>query len=158
VDDFQDDRFLKPVLEDDALIMALDELPSYDRQSPPADAPSHLFGSPNDSGHHAEIQKRNAELEGQVEALKRQFASYRQAVEQTLDKRWGDDASDASGASVPVRTSGRDQGWHVKEKDYYYDSYAHNGEPRPLPLSCTHGRHAGGRRATFGLTKYVRHS
>ncbi|KAK1999540.1 methyltransferase domain-containing protein [Colletotrichum falcatum] len=111
-EDIDDDRFMKPVIEDDALIMALTELDLGD------ESPDAIQQAAQQSS------SREAQLAEELEKLKLQFASYRAAVEQTLDQRWGDD--------TVVTTQGdrsRDVNTMETRKDesqYYWESYAAN--------------------------------
>jgi type I protein arginine methyltransferase len=126
----QDERYLKPVLPDDALIIALDELPAPAHEAWPPRPPSASEAQLGPSAV-SESGDRCAVLQEQLALLTRQFASYRLAVEQTLDKRWGDDLPhepDATSTTTPKDATanlGRRVG---QAKDYYYESYAHNGE------------------------------
>ncbi|KAK2021110.1 methyltransferase domain-containing protein [Colletotrichum zoysiae] len=111
-EDIADERFLKPVIEDDALIMALTELDLGDESSEAIQQ----VAQPSSS--------REVQLAEELEKLKSQFASYRAAVEQTLDQRWGDDA-----AVTTHSDSSRDVDNKEARKDesqYYWESYAAN--------------------------------
>ncbi|KAM0322946.1 hypothetical protein ACHAQA_009045 [Verticillium albo-atrum] len=111
LEDVDHERYLKPVIDDDALIMSLDELHVDDIELPATELPSSAAGevlSPQS------LIASKAELERELAAVKSQFANYRTAVEQTLDRRWGDD-SDPGPAAPP-----RDQ------SQYYWESYAAN--------------------------------
>ncbi|KAI3552733.1 methyltransferase domain-containing protein [Colletotrichum lupini] len=112
VDDIADERYMKPVIEDDALIMALTELDLDDETS------GQLQQAPQGGA------SREAQLEEELAQLQSQFAKYRNAVEQTLDQRWGED--------TPVPTQGEkprdpdDKGVRKDESQYYWESYASN--------------------------------
>ncbi|EQB45593.1 hypothetical protein CGLO_15513 [Colletotrichum gloeosporioides Cg-14] len=109
VEHISDDRFFKPVIEDDALIMALTELD---------------LGSDSQGVPREELQSkssREAQLEGDLEKVKAQFASYRLAVEQTLDQRWGEDVPNRSRRDRSVDKEARKD-----ESQYYWESYASN--------------------------------
>ncbi|KAK2070901.1 hypothetical protein P8C59_005363 [Phyllachora maydis] len=122
----QDDGLLKPVLDDDGLILCLDDLPG------PPEPP----GIPLDqaAGHEspdvASLLQKNAELQAELELLSKQFSNYRLAVQQTLDQRWGDDVDADAEGTVPGVGPGRaDLAGARKAKDdsdYYFESYAHN--------------------------------
>lgn len=117
-EDVSDDRFLKPVIEDDALIMSLTELDLDDDESP---------GGAQQAAQSA--SSRETQLEEELERLKAQFANYRTAVEQTLDQRWGDDAALAPKSEKPRDED--DKGVRKDESQYYWESYAANGTPPP---------------------------
>lgn len=61
----------------------------------------------------------NTRLAEELAAVNSQFANYRLAVEQTLDRRWGDDKQDAPTKSGEASTK--------DESQYYWESYAANG-------------------------------
>ncbi|KAL8413777.1 hypothetical protein RB594_005136 [Gaeumannomyces avenae] len=115
--DLEDDRYLKPVLADDAFIMALDDLP---------ESTALAAGESAAAGGEADaLRSRNVELQAELDRLVRQFADYRTAVQQTLDQRWGED----EGASSTAAVSGAAAAAPAKEVDeskYYWDSYASN--------------------------------
>lgn len=100
--DLEDEKYLRPVLENDALIFSLDEV---------------LETINNDQANGSSdgnLEVRNRNLEEELEKLRDQFANYRLTVQQTLDKKWGDDSETAS----------------AEKKDdsaYYFESYAAHG-------------------------------
>ncbi|KAK0706655.1 S-adenosyl-L-methionine-dependent methyltransferase [Lasiosphaeria miniovina] len=118
--DLDDDGYLKPVLDDDALILCLDDLPEPAGTAAAADAP-------HGDGVDGLLQK-NAELQAQLEQLAKQFSSYRLAVQQTLDQRWEDaPAGTESKGKEAAKPAGEDAGVVAKdESEYYFESYAHN--------------------------------
>ncbi|KAF5002285.1 hypothetical protein FGRMN_502 [Fusarium graminum] len=94
--DLEDEKYLRPVLENDALIFSLDDiLETINDQTD---------GSKN-------LEARNRDLEEELEKLRDQFANYRLTVQQTLDKKWGDDSETAP-------TEKKD------DSAYYFESYA----------------------------------
>lgn len=116
--DIQDDKYLMPVLPDDALIMCLDDLPSSldvaDGKGKAAEGASTTETAGDDAS-------KNASLQAQLDELNKQFANYRLAVEQTLDKRWHADDDDSSS-----RSSASSKKEKKDESAYYWESYAHN--------------------------------
>lgn len=109
-EDIKDEQYLKPVLENDALLFTLDEVLEADEEESQPD-PSLVDASAK------ELLARNKALEAELEAIRGQYTNYRLAVEQTLDRRWGDDA-----ASGPSATASK-----KKDSDYYFESYAAHG-------------------------------
>ncbi|EEY15373.1 S-adenosylmethionine-dependent methyltransferase superfamily domain-containing protein [Verticillium alfalfae VaMs.102] len=109
LEDIDHDQYLKPVVEDDALIMSLDELHVDDHVEPLSKEGSVLAGEVPST---QSLLASKSELERELAAVKAQFANYRTAVEQTLDHRWGDD-TDPGPAAPP-----RDQ------SQYYWESLA----------------------------------
>ncbi|PHH51466.1 Protein arginine N-methyltransferase 3 [Ceratocystis fimbriata CBS 114723] len=117
VDDLNDDIYLKPVLDNDGLLMSLDEILDEDDEanaelntSPPSDIPV------------AQLLKKNALLEEQLGKLTEQFASFRQTVAETLDKRWGDDVTSEN----PDKTKNVKSGPAIPQSidNNYFESYA----------------------------------
>lgn len=94
--DLEDDKYLRPVLENDALIFSLDEV---------------LETITTDQDKDGILAARNRELEEELEKLKDQFANYRLTVQETLDKRWGDDTE-----TTPIEKK--------DDSAYYFESYA----------------------------------
>lgn len=116
--DISDDKYLKPVLDDDALIIGLFDLPEIEVES--SDDKTGKTVDPE------EIAKRNAELEEQLSRMTLQFDNYRQSVQQLLDERWGD----ADQAEAEAREN-KGKGKEVAEEPldpsrYYWESYAGN--------------------------------
>lgn len=128
-EDLEDDKYLKPVLDDDAFIICLDDLPD------PSPAAAGKAAAP--AGDAEDLRTKNSELQAELDKLARQFADYRLAVQQTLDQRWGEDDAPAPGAAAGASSSSGGaaaaksaDGAVEKPKDdskYYWESYAHNG-------------------------------
>ncbi|KAI8957579.1 S-adenosyl-L-methionine-dependent methyltransferase [Daldinia sp. FL1419] len=122
--DIDHEQYLKPVLDDDAVILGLFDLPEL---KPAAQ------GSNGDNGDKAvlvdDLLKRNGELQEELSRVKAQFDSYRVAVQQTLDERWGDvDQAEAesSATAAAAKASKAKEGSEKKEDEsqYYWESYA----------------------------------
>ncbi|KFY26342.1 hypothetical protein V493_04156 [Pseudogymnoascus sp. VKM F-4281 (FW-2241)] len=105
--DFEDDKFMMPVLQDDALLFNLDDLPPASKQSdePAADDRNLLV--------------RVAELEEELRKTQFQFEDYRSVVKKTLTDRWNDNSTDQS-AAVAEPPAERDDDSH------YFTSYSYN--------------------------------
>ena len=122
--DFEDERYLKPVLDDDALVLCLDDLPAHPSEETKESGPQ----AEASSGTAQDLIRRNTELHTELEELANQFNNYRLAVQQTLDRRWGDGelgvSSSPSENNMPTtdREAGKD------DSASYWESYAHNGE------------------------------
>ena len=121
--DFEAETFLKPALEDDALLLCLDDLPQQPMSAQGPD-PSPEAGAC--SSQVTSLTEKNAALQADLERLTRQFENYRLAVQETLDRRWGDDPADPEGA-VPAPNPGITTD-PTSESDGYFESYAHNGK------------------------------
>lgn len=128
--DFEDDRYLQPALEDDALLFCLDDVLSLVQAQSSASA-----ADPRDA-ETAALKSRIAALEDELASLQSNFLSYRVAVAETLDKRWSsaagpssatDDAAPASAAANPAPTPRALSRHPTRDTDsYYFDSYAYN--------------------------------
>lgn len=120
---FGDDRFLRPVLEDDALLYSLDDLEDGEG--------THGKGQPviAEASEVAETSAitRVIELQEQLQRLQEQFAEYRLAVNKTLDDRWNRDEA----VSIP-ETRGLSQSNGVvtvrDDDSHYFTSYSYNGQ------------------------------
>lgn len=103
-DIFQDEIYMRPVLEDDALLYSLDDL-------------SEAEGEGETSASNAE--KRVLELQEQLERLQGQFSEYRLAVQKSLDDQLSKE--DDSKASTQKTTD------RLQEADAdYFTSYSYN--------------------------------
>ena len=112
---FEDDKYLQPVLEDDALLFCLDDLLDGEAQDDQLDGENL---SPTD--------KRIAELEQSLATLHLQYSEYKSAVEQTLDERWEDPKAGPS--KTTSLSNGDAQQSTAEEIDKgYFDSYSYNG-------------------------------
>lgn len=113
--DIADDKYLMPVLADDALIVCLDDLPSTSTAAA-NDAPE----AAQSSGSGETPAGKEAALQAQIDELTKQFSNYRLAVEQTLDKRW------EANEDGPSSGSGKEE---KDASEYYWESYANHGRP-----------------------------
>ena len=107
--DFNDENYLKPILENDAVLFSLDDLLESAGDSSPA-------VNADQTGTKESLQRHNKGLEEELESIRQAFASYRLAVEQTLDRRWGSDQDPVPTPSKKSDPSGS-----------YFESYANNG-------------------------------
>ncbi|KAI0845233.1 S-adenosyl-L-methionine-dependent methyltransferase [Daldinia vernicosa] len=117
--DIDHEQYLKPVLDDDAVILGLFDLPELK----PA-----VQSSNGDSGDNAALVdgllKRNSELQEELARVKTQFDNYRVAVQQTLDERWGDvDQAEAESATAKAG-KGKEVGEKKDDSQSYWESYA----------------------------------
>lgn len=104
---WQDDKFMQPVLENDALLFGLDELDAMD-------------AGPNDQASKQPANDASAEvarLKEQLSRLQFQFDAYRGQVSQTLEQRWADNEA---------RTSNTTEAAEKKYDEGYFDSYSYN--------------------------------
>ncbi|RCI14474.1 hypothetical protein L249_5971 [Ophiocordyceps polyrhachis-furcata BCC 54312] len=104
-----DDIYLKPVMDDDAVLFSLDDVLS---------APIESSNSQN--SQISRLTYRNQELEADLKSVQDRFANYRLTVEETLNKRWGSDDG------LPWAQSGTLSTSFTKppDLDNYFESYA----------------------------------
>lgn len=123
---FQDERFLKPFLEQDPLLYSLDDIFG------PLDhiVPAVTNGLTEESSRTENIARdRIAELEAELCLLRKQFSAYRETIDQTLENRWNNGESSKADSVYSyggMKTVPRDDDTH------YFSSYSSNGEGRQL--------------------------
>lgn len=105
--DFEDEKYLKPVLEDDALLFTLDDLPEVTTSDPDEDS------SKNSGGLVARVY----ELEEELRRMQTQFDNYRATVSETLDGRWNERTS-----------NGKEKEEKRDDDSHYFTSYSYNGK------------------------------
>ncbi|RYO92401.1 hypothetical protein DL766_000371 [Monosporascus sp. MC13-8B] len=122
------EQYLKPVLDDDAVILGLFDLPEVTAAAAAAAENKDALAAKaaaETSGDNAtlvdDLLKRNAELQEELARVTAKFDNYRVAVQQTLDQRWGDDA-DAENEAAKSKGKGKEKA--EDESKYYWDSYA----------------------------------
>ncbi len=124
---FEAEEFLKPVLEDDALLFSLGDLPEMVLRQEIAQL--------DNTGADGSIRllTRIAELEEELRKTQSLFSDYRSTVMQTLDERWKDSSmgADSIVSNGVTREEKRDDDSH------YFSSYSYNGmsPKRALKLS-----------------------
>jgi type I protein arginine methyltransferase len=121
---FEEEHYLKPFLEQDALLYSLDDIIGPMDQVGPA-ATNGIRGEL--SGVEDMAVTRIAELEQELHRLQSQFLAYRETVDQTLENRWNSKESDFENprnalSQNGVRTAPRDDDTH------YFSSYSSNGQ------------------------------
>ncbi|KAI5928235.1 S-adenosyl-L-methionine-dependent methyltransferase [Camillea tinctor] len=112
VADIDHEQYLKPVLDDDAVILGLFDLPEL--------TPTGLVSQGDNAALVNDLLKQKADLQEELARVSAQFERYRATVSQTLDERWGD---------VDQADKGKDsaqKGEKEDESQYYWDSYAGN--------------------------------
>lgn len=106
---FQDEVYLKPVLEDDALLYSLDDI--EDEESGEA------------GGTQAERQV--VELQEELERLQIQFSEYRLAVQKSLDDQLSREDDKLASTSGPSTSRASNKAEEIDSD--YFSSYAYNG-------------------------------
>lgn len=122
--DIADDRYLKPVLDDDALILCLDDLPRSSEDASPRRFDNSDHAIQDSAPDSSSLLIENSQLREKLELLSKQFQSYREAVQETLDQRWGEDEAEGTHAQQTDKIQVKKQ---RDDSDYYFESYAHNG-------------------------------
>lgn len=112
-EDFADEKFLKPVLEDDALIINLDDLPEGNSKVEEPEVKEV-------AGSSGALVSRVTELEEELRRMQSQFDNYRETVKQTLDDRWNERSANGDPTSTKKEEK-RDDDTH------YFTSYSYNG-------------------------------
>ncbi|KAK6439088.1 Ribosomal protein arginine N-methyltransferase rmt3 [Oleoguttula sp. CCFEE 5521] len=104
---WQDDKYLQPVLENDAVLFSLDELDDVDE------------ALPNVGGHQSSstVQAEIATLKAQISTLQAHHDAYREEVSKTLEKRW---------TEAPDRTTTTADDEEIKYDKSYFESYSYN--------------------------------
>lgn len=114
---FEDDAYLKPVLEDDALLYSLDDL-------------TEEAGEDNTPGSVSE--RRVIELQEDLERLQSQFSEYRLAVQKSLaDQLSKDDETLDSNGVTSSSTVAANRASEIDAD--YFASYAYNGNLQDSP-------------------------
>lgn len=116
---FQDNQYLLPVLDDDALLYSLEDI--VESENPNGRSP----GQPtSDASPEAKALSRIVELEEQLRELQRNFKDYKGTVDETLEKRW--DSGDSSDEPSNLRPDVKRDSAPDEDKDYFH-SYSYNG-------------------------------
>jgi type I protein arginine methyltransferase len=145
--DFSGVEYLRPVVEDDALILALDSLPESRGSNATGKEGS---STAIDTAEAAELHRKNEQLQSELESLNKQFENYRLAVQKTLDQRWGVDeepqkvVNAAKHATAPndakttlvSKKSDEERVPSSGGTDYYFESYSHSGKFMPRLLAA----------------------
>lgn len=120
---FQEERFLKPFLEQDPLLYSLDEIVGSFEPS----ATAAVNGNVGGSSFEDTARDRIAELQEELRCLQKQFSAYRETVDQTLENRWISEEDGRAESKNPlvqsvIKPVPRDDDTH------YFSSYSSNGQ------------------------------
>ena len=107
---WEDDKYLQPVLEDDALLYSLDEIVR--------DVEDKAIST-------ATAVHRVIELEKEMHRLQLEFSEYRQNVTKTLD-RWNS-IDDADKSTHGAEKSSNEKVLPQDDDSHYFSSYSANG-------------------------------
>ncbi|KAI9674119.1 MAG: hypothetical protein M1817_001937 [Caeruleum heppii] len=117
----EDERYLRPALEDDALLFSVDEILEAGKETTKKGAES---GDPVEDVSSA---RRVAELEEELQRVQSQFTDYRLTVKKTLEERLEEPSSSAQPASAPIPKPTKDGRLpHQEDDSHYFTSYAYN--------------------------------
>ena len=107
-DSFADEKYLQPVLKDDAVLYSLDDLVGTEQgEDEPTD--------------------RVAELEAQLRKLESDFDNFRKVTTQALERNWETGfGTKSSSSSVEVEQSAKSSDASQQDKSYF-ESYSYNG-------------------------------
>ena len=119
---FQDDKYLQPVLEDDALLFSIGDLVDVAAENGEVPAPA---GDKKAAEDPVALLLRVGELEEQLRRVHSEYSAFRAQVAETLDKRWNDVEPNEPG------TSGSSAASKAKSKQDdtesgYFESYSYN--------------------------------
>lgn len=120
---FENDGYLQPVLEDDALLYSLDEVVGDIEYGVLPMANTNGTKLPLDEGSASAVD-RVIELEKAMQRLQHEFSEYRETVTKTLENRWDsteDADKPANGAEKSKKELPQDDDSH------YFSSYSTNG-------------------------------
>lgn len=107
---FEDDVYLKPVLEDDALLYNLDDMD--DTEEKKSEAPG-----------AGDAERRVLELQEELERLQNQFSEYRIAVQKSMEEQLSEEDEKLASAGPSAKALKR-----VEDADSdYFTSYSYNG-------------------------------
>ncbi len=123
---FEDDKYLQPVLVDDALLYSLDDVVGDIAENKKLLSIKENGYDLLSDGDNAGAWDRVIQLEKELERLQNQFTEYRETVSRTLEHRWNhtEGASElANGASKFNSKTPLSQ----DDDTHYFSSYSTNG-------------------------------
>ena len=121
---FEDDRYLLPVLEDDALLFSLDEM-IENHQSPSRDF-SKIEEHPPAQDDDTSL-RRVSELQDELRCLQMRFTAYREAVDETLERRWNSEKQGTKASRDRGQLAGSAD-ILANDESQYFTSYSYNGQ------------------------------
>ncbi len=119
---FEDDQYLQPVLEDDALLYSLDDVIGDTEASKDS-----LTNGNKIDNHHCSATQRAFELEKELKSALEEFADYKAMASRALDKQWKTD-------TAPTTSSNADSMINIgapaprDDDSHYFNSYSYNGK------------------------------
>lgn len=124
-DVFEDDKYLQPVLEDDALLYSLDDiLENFAEDKAPAMKLGYGY---QPATYTPDPFDRVIQLEKELQRLQLQFTEYRETVSLTLENRWN--STEYASGSVNGATKSNGTAPVPQDDDtHYFSSYSTNGQ------------------------------
>lgn len=121
---FEDEHFLQPTLEDDALLYSLDDLndnlPSSQERDSNRDTSAQASQTPD-------LLARVTELEAELRLHQQQFADYRIAVNEALEGRWNSSEVPKHLESEALITN-ETMAARQDDDSHYFNSYSNIGQ------------------------------
>lgn len=108
---FADDTYLKPVLEDDALLYSLDDILEEQADAAPG----------------GEAERRVLELQEDLERLQTQFSEYRLAVQKSMEDQLSQEDEKLESAPSAKGPSAKTKDRLQEAETDYFTSYSYNG-------------------------------
>lgn len=127
---FEDDKYLQPVLEDDALLYSLDDILGNfaDDKEPLKNGNGYGYQHGyQPEAHTPDPFDRVIQLEKELQRLQHQFTEYRETVSLTLENRWNI-TDDASGSVNGIAKSNGTAPLSQDDDTHYFSSYSTNGQ------------------------------
>lgn len=128
---FEDDKYLQPVLEDDALLYSLDDiLGNFVDDKEPNTKHENYYGYQHGyqpEAHAPDPFDRVIQLEKELQRLQHQFTEYRETVSLTLENRWNS-TDDAPGSVNGIAKSNGTAPLSQDDDTHYFSSYSTNGQ------------------------------
>lgn len=119
------DRYLQPVLDDDALLYSLDEVIRDVGDGVLPTANTNDKGLVSSEGGAGAVN-RVIELEKEMQRLQVEFSEYRETVTKTLEHRWNS-ADDGDKSTNGVEKSSDEKELPQDDDSHYFSSYSANG-------------------------------
>lgn len=120
---FEDQKYLHPVLEDDALLYSLDDIVgSFDNECLAANGTDKTL-----SVHGHDAMQRVAELQEELRHLRQDFAEYRHTVDKALESRWNSEDTISENSNGATKSSAK-AAVSRDNDSHYFSSYSSNGQ------------------------------
>ena len=119
---FQDDKYLQPVLEDDALLYSLDD----------------ISGEQEDGEPMVDSATQIRNLEAELDQMRGEFAEYKLMVQRAMNKSLKTEGGDDMSPSTPAASASTGKATistgHERAENDYFSSYSFNGRALVNPV------------------------